>query len=132
MSTLALPAPSAVTLKALVVDDIEEVRQAYGWFLRGCGMEVFHAENGAVALDAAARIMPDVVVTDIEMPVMNGLDFCQQLRRNPAMDHVVVVAVTGAGGDDADILAAGCDAVLSKPCTGAQLIATITLLVCAR
>jgi YesN/AraC family two-component response regulator len=43
-------------------------------------MEVFTAENGNLALDAVRRAVPDVVVTDVDMPVMDGLDLCRQLR----------------------------------------------------
>lgn len=92
-------------------------------------MEVFTAENGTVALDAARRAVPDVIVTDVDMPVMDGLDLCRQLRADAATRHVAVVVVTGDASDQAQAaLDAGCDAVLGKPCSRTLLLATIRLL----
>jgi CheY-like chemotaxis protein len=92
-------------------------------------MEVFSAENGAQALDAVRRVVPDVVVTDVDMPVMDGLDLCRQLRANPATRSVVVVIVTGDAWEQADAAkAAGCDAILPKPCSRTLLLATIRVL----
>ena len=113
----------------LVVDDVPDVRQIHKGFFHGSEMEVFSAENGAQALDAVQRIVPDVVVTDVDMPVMDGLDLCRQLRANPSTRSVVVVIVTGDAWEQADAAkAAGCDAILPKPCSRTLLLATIRLL----
>ena len=70
--------------------------------------------------------MPDIVVTDLDMPVMDGLDLCRQLRADAATRTVVVVMVTGdAPAQEEAAKAAGCDAVLPKPCTRTLLLATI-------
>jgi len=115
--------------RILVVDDAPEVRQIHTRLLYGSGMEVFTAENGTVALDAARRAAPDVIVTDVDMPVMNGLDLCRQLRADAATRDVVVVVVTGDASEQAQAaLNAGCDAVLGKPCSRTLLLATIRLL----
>ena len=110
----------------LVVDDLPDVRQVHTRFFHGSGMEVFSAENGAQALDSARRLVPDVVVTDVDMPVMDGLDLCRQLRADAATRTVVVVMVTGdASAQEEAAKAAGCDAVLPKPCSRTLLLATI-------
>jgi CheY-like chemotaxis protein len=115
--------------RILVVDDAAEVRQIHTRLLHGSGMEVFTAENGTLALDAARRAVPDVIVTDVDMPVMNGLDLCRQLRADAATRDVVVVVVTGDASEQAQAaLNAGCDAVLGKPCSRTLLLATIRLL----
>jgi two-component system, sensor histidine kinase ChiS len=89
-------------------------------------MEVLTAENGTQALDAARRAIPDVVVTDVDMPVMDGLDLCRQLRADAATREVAVVVVTGDATDRAQAaLDAGCDAVLGKPCSRDLLLTTI-------
>jgi len=89
-------------------------------------MEVFTAENGAQALNAVGYTAPDVVVTDVDMPVMDGLDLCRELRANAKTRDVVVVVVTGSLPDQAEAaLDAGCDAVLGKPCSRRLLLATI-------
>ncbi len=118
------PAP-----RILVVDDAPDVRKIHTGFLHGSGMEVFTAENGTLALDAARRAVPDVIVTDGDMPVMDGLDLCRQLRADAATRGVVVVVVTGDASEQAQAaLNAGCDAVLAKPCSRTLLLATIRLL----
>jgi CheY-like chemotaxis protein len=115
--------------RILVVDDAPDVRQIHTRFLHGSGMEVLTAENGTVALDAARRAIPDVIVTDVDMPVMDGLDLCRHLRANDATRHVVVVVVTGDAPHQAQAaIDAGCDAVLGKPCSRTLLLATIRLL----
>jgi len=98
-------------------------------FLHASGMEVLTAENGIDALDLARRAVPDVIVTDVTMPVIDGLALCRQLRAEAATQRVAVVAVTGAAAEEAQAaLAAGCDAVLAKPCSHALLLTTIQLL----
>jgi chemosensory pili system protein ChpA (sensor histidine kinase/response regulator) len=118
-----------LALRILVVDDALDVRQIHTRFLHGSGMEVLTAENGTMALDAARRAVPDVIVTDVDMPVMDGLDLCRHLRADAATRDVVVVVVTGDASDQAQAaLDAGCDAVLGKPCSRTLLLATIRLL----
>jgi CheY-like chemotaxis protein len=115
--------------RILVVDDAREVREIHARFLDRAGMEVLTAENGTVALDAARRAVPDVIVTDVNMPVMSGLDLCRRLRADAATRHVAVVVVTGDPSDQARAaIEAGCDAVLGKPCSRTLLLATIRLL----
>jgi len=70
--------------------------------------------------------MPDIVVTDLDMPVMDGLDLCRQLRADAATRTVVVVMVTGdPSAQEQAAKEAGCDAVLPKPCSRTLLLATI-------
>jgi CheY-like chemotaxis protein len=111
----------------LVVDDVLDVRDLHSGFLRGFGMDVSTAENGVLALDEARRAVPQIVVTDIQMPVMNGLDLCRRLRADPATRDIGVVVVTGDVSDwiQAVALDAGCDVVLAKPCPRTLLLATI-------
>ena len=112
--------------RVLVVDDAHEIRQVHSHYLKGSGMEVFTAENGTLALDAARRTAPDVIVTDLDMPVMGGLDLCRCLRADAATRGVAVVVVTGEASTGAQaVLDAGGDAVLWKPCSRTVLVATI-------
>lgn len=112
--------------RVLVVDDMPQVRQAFGRFLTVEGMEPSFAADGVEALTAARAARPDLVVCDLEMPRMNGIDLCAALRADAETRGVPIVAVTESGGDVAlAALAAGCDAVLPKPCPGPLLLATI-------
>ena len=124
VETTAPPPPAP---RVLVVDDVPDVRDLHSGFLRGCGLDVSTAENGVLALDEARRAVPQVVVTDIQMPVMNGLDLCRRLRADAATRDIGVVVVTGDASDwiQAAALDAGCDVVLAKPCSRMLLLATI-------
>jgi len=113
----------------LVVDDVSEIRTVHSRLFHGSEMEVFTAENGEDAIEAMRRITPDVVVTDINMPVMDGLDLCRQLRADAATRAIVIVVVTGDASEQMEAATeAGCDAVLPKPCSRTLLLATIRLL----
>jgi CheY-like chemotaxis protein len=115
--------------RVLVVDDAPAIRDIHTRFLHATGMEVFTAENGILALDAARRAVPDVIVTDVDMPVMDGLDLCRRLRADTATREVAVVIVTAdASAPTEAALEAGCDAILEKPCSRTVLLATIRLL----
>jgi CheY-like chemotaxis protein len=118
--------PMRQPARILVVDDAPDVREAHERFLRGSGMQTLQAANGIQALDAARRVAPDVIVTDVDMPIMDGLSLCRRLRADAATRHVRVVVVTGDASEQAQAaFAAGCDAVLAKPCSRTILVATI-------
>lgn len=78
----------------LVVDDSRVVRRVARRILEGSGFSVAEAEDGSVALDACRANMPDAVLLDWNMPVMNGLEFLQALRREYGPDHPVVLFCT--------------------------------------
>lgn len=119
--------------RVLVVDDAREVRTLFAEFLSRSGMEVIQADGARAALAAALGAPPDLVVTDITMPDMDGLELCRRIRAEPAMSGVPIVVVSGdtlAGG--AAAWEAGCNAVLAKPCSRVMLVATVRQLLSAR
>ncbi|MFI5843521.1 response regulator [Catenuloplanes sp. NPDC051500] len=81
---------------AVVVDDDADIRHIMGRVLRRGGHQVVEAENGAVALEAVFAHRPDVVVSDIDMPVMNGVELCQAIRAEPEFRQLPVVFVSGS------------------------------------
>ncbi len=105
-------------LRILVADDDEENINLFGGYLRRRGAAVIIARDGREALHMALTEAPDVVITDVQMPAMDGLEMITRLRAadTPAA-HVPVVAVTALAmpGDRERCLAAGADAYLSKP-----------------
>jgi CheY-like chemotaxis protein len=110
----------------LVVDDDAELRVLFAQILRLGGLRVIEAGSGREALRLVQPSVPDFVVTDIEMPDVDGLELCRQLRQLPATSKVPIVVVTGSAiTQEAEATAAGCDIVLRKPCSGALLLATI-------
>jgi CheY-like chemotaxis protein len=108
----------------LVVDDEPDLRYLLRRIFERAGHEVVDARDGAAALESALRSPPDLVVTDMMMPVMDGAELIRRLRADPATAQIPILAVTG----DAQ-LAGEADAVLSKPWKSQQLLAAaITLL----
>lgn len=83
--------------KILVVDDHEEIRDALAAILDEEGHEVVHAENGVVGLKVARSENPDVILLDIAMPQMDGLEVLRQLKADPATESIAVIMVTAQG-----------------------------------
>ena len=110
----------------LVVNDDPEERRFLAAALRRNGIRILEARSAYEALKLAERDAPDFVVTDIEMPDLDGVELCRRLRELPGAANLPIVAMSGGSrtqGDDAT--AAGCDAILPKPCSPALLVATI-------
>jgi len=101
----------------LVVEDQAENRDLMAYLLRAFGHDVTTAGNGAEGLEEARRARPDLMVIDIQMPVMDGLELVAALKVDPALAPVPAVGVTAFAmvGDRDRILAAGFDGYISKP-----------------
>jgi CheY-like chemotaxis protein len=114
-------------LVGLVVDDNEQIRELFARALGRAGIQVIRAESGLVALRLAHDLGTALrfVVTDIEMPHMDGLELCRQLRQLSATASIPIVAVTAAAAQADEAAAAGCDVILPKPCSAELLLATI-------
>ncbi len=94
------PAPStAAGPRALLVDDSISVRKFVGAMLQRAGFAVLTAGDGAEALDVLARSTVDVLVTDLEMPRVNGYELIEELRRRPATRELPVVVLTTRAGE---------------------------------
>jgi CheY-like chemotaxis protein len=93
--------------------------------LRDAGMDVVEAADGLVAIDAATETLPDLVVTDIAMPRMDGIALTRALRDRPSTQQVPIIAVTGEPSVFARARAAGCTAIVSKPCAPVDLVALV-------
>jgi CheY-like chemotaxis protein len=104
--------------RILVVDDEPDQRFLLRRIFERAGHEVSDATNGAAALRAVRESAPDLVVTDMMMPVMDGAEFIRCLRGDPATAHIPILAASG----DAQ-LAGAADAVLPKPYAGHHLLA---------
>ncbi|HOC94000.1 MAG TPA: response regulator [bacterium] len=81
--------------KALIVDDEEDVRELLKCLFDAGGYEVCEAGNGLEAMKKALVFRPDIVVTDICMPIMGGWEFIKNLRENELTCHIPVIMVTG-------------------------------------
>lgn len=111
----------------LVVDDEEDIRELVELNLRREGYNVLTCETGEQALAQATRNGPDLVVLDLMLPGMDGLDVCKRLKGDPATRKMPVVMLT-AKGEEADIVAGlelGADDYVTKPFSGKVLVARV-------
>jgi CheY-like chemotaxis protein len=108
----------------LLVEDDTDTREMYSEYLSYSGLRVAEAPTGFRALQRAREQKPDVVVTDIWMPGMDGLELSRRLRAEGPTRDVPIIAVSGnptaAGAHEA-----GCDMMLEKPCTPDRLLHAI-------
>jgi len=113
--------------KVLVVDDVVENRSLLVDLLEPLGFDVSQAQDGRGALERAEQLRPDLILMDIVMPKMGGLEATRRLREMPALRHVPIIAVSAGAGstDQAQSLAGGADAFLSKPIDFDQLVERI-------
>ena len=104
-------------LTILVVEDYEDASLAMRLALEDQGYRILEASDGAQAVEVAARERPDIVLMDLQLPVLDGLAATRRIRANPELRDTVVVAVTAHNEGDyrAQALAAGCNAFVSKP-----------------
>src|SRR5690606_82488 len=102
--------------KILIVDDNAELRRYLKLLLSGT-FEIFEAGNGQEGLSMAFDIQPTAIVTDLIMPVMNGLEFCRQIKNNTATSHIPVMLLTSQWEEKSQLsgYAAGADVYLTKP-----------------
>ncbi|MBM3128165.1 MAG: response regulator [Chloroflexi bacterium] len=106
-----------MSIRILVADDDAFIRQLVAFTLKTRGYEVLEARDGAAALALARQTLPDVVVLDVLMPELSGLEVTRALTQDPATAHIPIVIVS-ANAQQADIaagLASGAVAYLIKP-----------------
>jgi CheY-like chemotaxis protein len=107
----------------LLVEDDPDTREMYSFYLSYSGLHVTEARTGRRALERAREERPDVVVTDIAMPEMDGLELSRRLRAEEPTHDVPIIAVSGQASDRAR--QAGADIVLEKPCQPDRLLRAI-------
>lgn len=112
----------------LVVDDHPDIRQLIRMTLEMERHKIVEAVNGRVAVAAAAQIKPDVILMDVMMPGMDGLQACREIRTNPALakTRVIMLSALGSDMDRAEGLAAGADDYLVKPFSPITLIGLVS------
>lgn len=103
--------------KVLIVDDIEMNRELLSFSLEDADIEVLTADNGQQAIDIVFSSKVDLVLMDIEMPIMNGLDATQKIRENNEYQQLPIIAMTGHSkdGDREKTAAVGMNDHLVKP-----------------
>lgn len=114
---------------ALVVDDDPTVGDVVGAYLVRAGFEVHRAADGVTALDLAARTAPDVVVLDLMLPGMDGLEVCRRLRRDQPRVPVVMLTALGGEADRIEGLELGADDYVTKPFSPRELVLRVQAIV---
>ena len=111
----------------LLVDDNEDCRIIYGSTLRHAGYTVRTADDGLECLASAAAEVPGLILLDIGMPRMDGMEAMEQLKLNPQTTGIPVIAVSARVGKDQHeaVLNAGFTEVLLKPITPAEILSSV-------
>ncbi|RAJ02361.1 signal transduction histidine kinase [Chitinophaga skermanii] len=112
--------------KILIVEDSKEIRDYLRLILSDV-FEIFEAENGEQAYNMALEEMPSVIITDVLMPGMNGIQFCKEIKSHTATSHIPVIILTSQWEEtmQASGYAAGAEAYLTKPVKQAVLLQVI-------
>ena len=111
----------------LVVEDQPDGRQIIRDMLASTDYEITEAENGEEALAAIAKQRPDLILMDIQLPIMDGYTATSQIKADPALRSIPIIAVTSyaLAVEEKKARAAGCDDYVTKPFSPRQLLAKI-------
>jgi len=116
-----------VSARILVVEEHEDNRQILRDLLGSTGFEIIEAGNGEEALALAAAERPDLILMDIQMPIMDGYEATRLIKADPALRAIPIVVVTSyaLSGDEEKARLAGCDGYVTKPYSPRALLAKI-------
>ncbi len=113
--------------KILTVDDSKTMREMVSFTLKSAGYEVIEAEDGKMALASLSGVKVDAVITDLNMPNMNGFELIQSLRSDPAYKFIPILMLTTEGDDSKkqEGKAAGATGWIVKPFNPEKLVEVI-------
>ncbi|MFZ0850947.1 MAG: response regulator [Hyphomicrobiaceae bacterium] len=113
--------------RILVVEDQEDNRIILRRLLSNAGYELIEAVNGEDGVALALSMRPDLILMDIQLPVMDGYEATRRIKSNAELKSTPIIAVTSyaLSGDEAKARAAGCDAYIAKPFSPRQLLAKV-------
>ena len=111
----------------LVVEDQEDNRQIIRDMLSATNYQITEVENGEEALAAVAKQRPDLILMDIQMPILDGYEATRRIKADPALRTIPIIAITSyaLSGDEQKAREAGCDDYVPKPYSPRQLLAKI-------
>jgi two-component system, cell cycle response regulator DivK len=111
----------------LVVEDFEDNRAILRDLLTYAGYDVVEAADGEAGVSKARAIRPDLIVMDLQLPVLDGYEATRLIRRQAGLGAVPIIAVTSFAlpGDEEKARGAGCDHYVTKPFSPRELLATI-------
>jgi two-component system cell cycle response regulator DivK len=114
--------------KILIIEDNEQNLYLATFILEKNGYEVVQARDGQEGIELAGQVHPALILLDIQLPVLEGYAVARELRKNPSLASVPLVAVTSYAmvGDRERVLAAGCTGYIEKPINPETFISEIT------
>lgn len=103
--------------RILLIDDEDDILEFVKYNLSRDGYEVYTASNGAEGLQEALRVKPHLILLDMMMPVLDGIETCKALRRSPALKNVMIVFLSAIGSEETQLQGydAGADDYINKP-----------------
>lgn len=112
---------------ALVIEDVEDNMVLITKILKNAGYAILEARTGAEGYEMAISRRPDVIILDIQLPDMNGVEVLERIRASETDSNIMVVAMTSfaMAGDRERLLAAGCDGYIEKPIDPARVVEQI-------
>jgi len=122
--------PMLANKKILVVDDEEDILEFLSYNLEKEGAKVYTAKNGLIAIEVAMKKKPDLILLDVMMPEMDGVETCMRLRELPETKNVIIAFLTARGEDYSQIAGfdAGADDFVTKPIKPRVLISRLKAL----
>ncbi len=113
--------------KVLLVDDEEDILEFLQYNLSKEGFEIYTAKNGVEAIRKASEVIPDLILLDVMMPEMDGMETCTELRKMPSLNHTFIAFLTARGEDYSQIAGfdSGADDYILKPVKPRVLISRI-------
>ena len=116
--------------KILLVDDEKDILEFLGYNLEKEGFQIFTAVNGDEALEVAKKIIPHLILMDVMMPKMDGIETCEQIRKIPQLKGVIIAFLTARGEDYSQIAGfeAGGDDYITKPIKPKLLVSRVKAL----
>lgn len=113
--------------RILVVEDQADNRRIARDLLTKSGYTIIEAKTGEEGVTLAATEHPDLILMDIQLPVIDGYEATRRIKANPALQHIPIIAVTSyaLSGDDRKAFAAGCNAYIAKPFSPRALLAKV-------
>jgi two-component system cell cycle response regulator DivK len=116
-----------MTKRILVVEDQEDNRRIIRDLLASAGFELIEAADGEAGVRLAETERPDLILMDIQLPVLDGHEATRRIKSNPQLSAIPIIVVTSyaLSGDDVKAMQAGSDAYVAKPFSPRQLLAKI-------
>ena len=120
----------ADNFKILLVDDEPDILEFVSYNLKKEGFQVITSQNGSEAIEIAKKEMPELIILDVMMPEMDGIETCEEIKRIPALKSTIVAFLTARGEDYSQIAGfdAGADDYISKPIKPKVLISRVKAL----